>query len=220
MTLVHLNESTGEMEPVVSDTPMEQVSQFTEWADALMGVVESRKLYIEPKRTGKKYLMVEAWELIGAFAGLRAEVESVEPQRSEDGTIMAYKAKVVLVNIKTREIGGGGIALCGMDESVVQGQKTNGAKHNACMSMAQTRATSKAYRMNYSHVVVLGGYQPTPAEEMVDLKEETESEVTVNEEAEHWCKIHGVKMYWSDNQKASGFPPSHREGNGYCTGEE
>ena len=158
--------------------------------------------------------------MIGAFAGLRAEVESVEPQRSEDGTIMAYKAKVVLVNIKTREIGGGGIALCGMDESVVQGQKTNGAKHNACMSMAQTRATSKAYRMNYSHVVVLGGYQPTPAEEMVDLKEETESEVTVNEEAEHWCKIHGVKMYWSDNQKASGFPPSHREGNGYCTGEE
>ena len=145
MTLVHLNESTGEMEPVVSDTPIEQVAQFTEWADALMGVVESRKLYIDPKRTGKKYLMVEAWELIGAFAGLRAEVESVEPQRSEDGTIMAYKAKVVLVNIKTREIGGGGIALCGMDESVVQGQKTNGAKHNACMSMAQTRATSKAY---------------------------------------------------------------------------
>ena len=114
MTLVHLNESTGEMEPVVSDTPIEQVAQFTEWADALMGVVESRKLYIDPKRTGKKYLMVEAWELIGAFAGLRAEVESVEPQRSEDGTIMAYKAKVVLVNIKTREIGGGGIALCGM----------------------------------------------------------------------------------------------------------
>ena len=220
MILAKIDESTGEMETVVSATPMEQVAQFTEWADALMGVVESRKLYIDPKRTGKKYLMVEAWELIGAFAGLRAEVESVEPQRSEDGTIMAYKAKVVLVNIKTREIGGGGIALCGMDESVVQGQKTNGAKHNACMSMAQTRATSKAYRMNYSHVVVLGGYQPTPAEEMVDLKEETESEVTVNEEAEHWCKIHGVKMYWSDNQKASGFPPSHREGNGYCSGEE
>ena len=220
MTLANIDESTGEITTVVSDTPIEQVAQFTEWADALMGVVESRKLYIDPKRTGKKYLMVEAWELIGAFAGLRAEVESVEPQRSEDGTIMAYKAKVVLVNIKTREIGGGGIALCGMDESVVQGQKTNGAKHNACMSMAQTRATSKAYSMNYSHVVVLGGYQPTPAEEMVDLKEETESEVTVNEEAEHWCKIHGAKMFWSDKQQASGFPPSHREGNGYCSGEE
>ena len=221
MTLVHLNESTGEMEPVVSDTPMEQVSQFTEWADALMGVVESRKLYIDPKRTGKKYLMVEAWELIGAFAGLRAEVESVEPQRSEDGTIMAYKAKVVLVNIKTREIGGGGIALCGMDESVVQGQRTNGAKHNACMSMAQTRATSKAYRMNYSHVVVLGGYEATPAEEMVNLKVETESEATVNEKAEFTCKIHGAKMTWSERQQEFGYPPSHKtKDDEYCTGEE
>ena len=220
MTLVHLNESTGEMEPVVSDTPMEQVSQFTEWADALMGVVESRKLYIDPKRTGKKYLMVEAWELIGAFAGLRAEVESVEPQRSEDGTIMAYKAKVVLVNIKTREIGGGGIALCGMDESVVQGQRTNGAKHNACMSMAQTRATSKAYRMNYSHVVVLGGYEATPAEEMVNLKVETESEATVNEKAEFTCKIHGAKMIWTEKRQTSGYPPSHRTDDGFCTGEE
>ena len=72
MILANIDESTGEMVSVVSDTPMEQVSQFTEWADALMGVVESRKLYIDPRRTGKKYLMVEAWELIGAFAGLRA----------------------------------------------------------------------------------------------------------------------------------------------------
>ena len=221
MILAKIDESTGEMETVVSDTPIEQVAQFTEWADALMGVVESRKLYIDPKRTGKKYLMVEAWELIGAFAGLRAEVESVEPQRSEDGTIMAYKAKVVLVNIKTREIGGGGIALCGMDESVVQGQRTNGAKHNACMSMAQTRATSKAYRMNYSHVVVLGGYEATPAEEMVNLKVETESEATVNEKAEFTCKIHGAKMTWSERQQEFGYPPSHKtKDDEYCTGEE
>ena len=214
MTLANIDESTGEITTVVSDTPIEQVAQFTEWADALMGVVESRKLYIDPKRTGKKYLMVEAWELIGAFAGLRAEVESVEPQRSEDGTIMAYKAKVVLVNIKTREIGGGGIALCGMDESVVQGQRTNGAKHNACMSMAQTRATSKAYRMNYSHVVVLGGYEATPAEEMANIKEETK------EDAEHWCNIHGAKMIWTEKQQTSGYPPSHRTDDGFCTGEE
>ena len=221
MTLANIDESTGEITTVVSDTPIEQVAQFTEWADALMGVVESRKLYIDPKRTGKKYLMVEAWELIGAFAGLRAEVESVEPQRSEDGTIMAYKAKVVLVNIKTREIGGGGIALCGMDESVVQGQRTNGAKHNACMSMAQTRATSKAYRMNYSHVVVLGGYEATPAEEMVNLKVETESEATVNEKAEFTCKIHGAKMTWSERQQEFGYPPSHKtKDDEYCTGEE
>ena len=39
MTLVNLDESTGEIAPVyVEATPAEQVAQFTEWADALMGV--------------------------------------------------------------------------------------------------------------------------------------------------------------------------------------
>ena len=215
MNLANIDESTGEITTVVSDTPIEQVAQFTEWADALMGVVESRKLYIDPRRTGKKYLMIEAWELIGAFAGLRAEPESVEPRRGDDGIIIGYDAKVVLVDIKTGEKrGGGAFALCGMDEDVVKGQKTNGAKNNACMSMAQTRATSKAFRLNFSYVVALGGYQPTPAEEMVNLKEETE------EEAEFWCKIHNAKMIWTDKQQTAGYPPSHRTDDGFCTGEE
>ena len=216
MTLVNLDESTGEIAPVyVEATPAEQVAQFTEWAEVLMGVVESRKLYIAPRRTGKKYLMVEAWELIGAFARLRAEPESVEPRRGDDGNILGYDAKVVLVDIETGEKrGGGAFALCGMDESVVQGQKTNGAKHNACMSMAQTRATSKAFRLNFSYVVALGGYEPTPAEEMVNLKEETE------EEAEFWCDIHRTKMFWSDSMKDNNFPPSHKDADGnWCQGK-
>jgi len=216
MTLVNLDESTGEIAPVyVEATPAEQVAQFTEWAEVLMGVVESRKLYIDPRRTGKKYLMVEAWELIGAFARLRAEPESVEPRRGDDGNILGYDAKVVLVDIETGEKrGGGAFALCGMDESVVQGQKTNGAKHNACMSMAQTRATSKAFRLNFSYVVALGGYEPTPAEEMVNLKEETE------EEAEFWCDIHRTKMFWSDSMKDNNFPPSHKDADGnWCQGK-
>ena len=218
MTLANIDESTGEITTVVEVTPMQKVVQATEWADALMGVVNARKLYLEVG--GKKYLMVEAWELIGAFAGLRAETESVEPVREGD-RIVGYKAKVNLVETQTgQKQGGGAFALCGMEEFAVKGQSSTGAKHNACMSMAQTRATSKAYRINFSYVASIGGYAATPAEEMVNIKEETKSEATVNEEAEHWCKIHGVKMYWSDNQKASGFPPSHREGNGYCTGEE
>ena len=36
MTLANIDESTGEITTVVSDTPIEQVAQFTEWADALM----------------------------------------------------------------------------------------------------------------------------------------------------------------------------------------
>ena len=74
MTLANIDESTGEIIAIAEVTPMQKVAQATEWADALMGVVNARQLYVEVG--GKRYLMVEAWELIGAFAGLRAETES------------------------------------------------------------------------------------------------------------------------------------------------
>ena len=203
MTLANIDESTGEITTVVEVTPMQKVVQATEWADALMGVVNARKLYLEVG--GKKYLMVEAWELIGAFAGLRAETESVEPVR-EDDRIVGYKAKVNLVETQTgQKQGGGAFALCGMEEFAVKGQSSTGAKHNACMSMAQTRATSKAYRINFSYVASIGGYAATPAEEMVNIKEETK------EDAEFWCDIHRTKMFWSDSMKENNFPPSHKD---------
>jgi hypothetical protein len=41
--------------------------------------------------------------------------------------------------------------------------------------MAQTRATSKAFRLNFSYVASIGGYSATPAEEMVTLDKNTSS---------------------------------------------
>jgi len=43
------------------------------------------------------------------------------------------------------------------------------------MSMAQTRATSKAFRLNFSYVASIGGYSATPAEEMVTLDKNNSS---------------------------------------------
>ena len=175
MTLANIDESTGEIIAIAEVTPMQKVAQATEWADALMGVVNARQLYVEVG--GKRYLMVEAWELIGAFAGLRAETESVEPVR-EDDRIVGYKAKVNLVETQTgQKRGGGAIALCGMDEFVVKGQSSTGAKHNSAMSMAQTRATSKAFRLNFSYVASIGGYAATTAEEMTTLEKSNDSEL-------------------------------------------
>ncbi len=175
MTLANIDESTGEIIAIAEVTPMQKVAQATEWADALMGVVNARQLYVEVG--GKRYLMVEAWELIGAFAGLRAETESVEPVR-EDDRIVGYKAKVNLVETQTgQKRGGGAIALCGLDERVVKGQSSTGAKHNSAMSMAQTRATSKAFRLNFSYVASIGGYAATTAEEMTTLEKSNGSEL-------------------------------------------
>ena len=47
-------------------------------------------------------------------------------------------------------------------------KKTTGGKRNAVMSMAQTRATSKAFRLNFAFVAQLGGYQSLPWDEVTD----------------------------------------------------
>ena len=196
MTLERIDTQSGDI--VLSEpTPVEKVAQAREWSTALMDVVNSRGLYTE--QNGNKYLHVEAWELIGAFAGVRAETDSVEPISAND-LIVGYQAKVVLVNTADgTRLGGGAIAMCGMDEFVTKGQKTQGAKHNSAMSMAQTRAVSKAFRMNFSYVAVLGGYAPTPAEEMPP-------EEKANPDSEHYCEKHGVEWFMKGKMKNYAHP--------------
>jgi len=170
-----------------------------------MDVVNSRELYTE--QNGNKYLHVEAWELIGAFAGFRAETESIEAINAND-QIVGYKAKVVLVSIADgSRLGGGGIAMCGLDEYVTKGQKTQGAKHNAAMSMAQTRAVSKAFRMNFSYVAVLGGYAPTPADEMPP-------QAIVDTSSEYFCNKHGVEWFMKGKMRNYAHPIEGE--NGWC----
>ena len=196
MTLERIDTQSGDI--VLSEpTPVEKVAQAREWSTALMDVVNSRGLYTE--QNGNKYLHVEAWELIGAFAGVRAETDSVEPISAND-LIVGYQAKVVLVNTADgTRLGGGAIAMCGLDEFVTKGQKTQGAKHNSAMSMAQTRAVSKAFRMNFSYVAVLGGYAPTPAEEMPP-------EEKANPDSEHYCEKHGVEWFMKGKMKNYAHP--------------
>ena len=196
MTLEKIDTQSGDI--VLSEpTPVEKVAQAREWSTALMDVVNSRGLYTE--QNGNKYLHVEAWELIGAFAGVRAETDSVEAISAND-LIVGYQAKVVLVNTADgTKLGGGAIAMCGLDEFVTKGQKTQGAKHNSAMSMAQTRAVSKAFRMNFSYVAVLGGYAPTPAEEMPP-------EEKANPDSEHYCEKHGVEWFMKGKMKNYAHP--------------
>lgn len=155
----------------VEPTPREKVDQAKEWSSALMNVVNNAtdtngKKTMVSSISGNEFLKLEAWLLIGAFAHIRAETEWTKPFIVND-QIEGFEAKVVLVDMETGEKrGGGATAMCGMDENVAMGQSSLGAKRNAVLSMAQTRATSKAFRLQFSYVAVLGGYSPTPAEEM------------------------------------------------------
>ena len=145
--------------PAIAD-PQSVVLAAKAQAEAVMDVVESKKLY-QPIRD-KKFLQVEAWELIGAFNGTVARIESVE--RVEIEGVTGYKAVAVLIDREGREVGRAE-ALCMRDEP-----NWRSKPEFQLMSMAQTRAVSKVHRLRYSYIAVLAGYEPTPAEEVEELQ--------------------------------------------------
>ncbi len=154
-------------------SPHEVVVIATDQANALMDVVEKKKLYVMIQ--GKKYLYYEAWETIGQFNGVKAIPDWVNPIKDDPGETIGYTAKVDLLD-KCGRLVGSGIMPCYFDEAPCRGKEGSG-KHKAAMSAAQTFAGSKAYRMNFAYIAVLGGYEPTPAEEMIT---EVRSKKTTN----------------------------------------
>lgn len=135
-----------------TDDPVEVIAKATRIADALVAVVEKKGLIANIK--GKKYPQVEAWQTMAAMMSITAVCEWSRPVA--DG----WEARVVLYN-RQRDIIGSAEAQCIKNES---GKRS--WEDYALRSMAQTRATSKAYRSNLGFVMVLAGYQATPAEEM------------------------------------------------------
>lgn len=179
-------------------TPGEVVEGATIQAKLLMNIVEQTHCYQEIAK--KKYLQVEAWETIGAFNRTHAETESIS-QITRDNDVIGYQARVQLW--KDGKVVGGAVMPCYFTENCCRG-KDGDAKHKACMSAAQTFATSKAYRMNFSYVAILAGYQPLPAEEITeDMKD---SNTQQQDKTEHWCKEHNVAYFKKGKMKAFAHP--------------
>ena len=184
-------------------SPSEVVKGATIQAKLLMDIVEQTQCFQQIR--DKKYLQVEAWETIGAFNRTHVETESITPILKDNATI-GYQAHVQL--FKDGMIVGGAIMPCYFTENCCKG-KEGDAKHKACMSAAQTFATSKAYRMNYSYVAILAGYQPLPAEEITeDMKQEA-----VVDKTEHYCKLHGTQFFMKGKMKSHAHPIKDENGN-------
>lgn len=191
--------------PQVGLTPKEVIDGATIQAKLLMDIVEQTKCF--QTIANKKYLQVEAWETIGAFNRTHAETDAIEPI-IQDGATIGYKAHVQL--FKDGQIVGGAWMPCYFTENCCKG-KEGDAKHKACMSAAQTFATSKAYRMNYSFVAILAGYEPTPAEEM------SPGDQPLSNKNEHWCSIHKTGFFMKGKMKSYAHPI--KDANGKDTGE-
>jgi len=175
--------------------PMDMLDSGQQASKALMEIVRHTKTGGNPivvTISGNEYLKVEAWEFIGRANNTFAATDKVHAIVDENGDVQAYEAKVNLM--KDGMIVGSAVAECGLDSFVTRGAQGRD-KHNAAKSMAQTRATSKAFRMAFSWVAVLAGYSPTPAEEMQAVSGGTPRQQEAPADPEYWCDEHGEAFF-------------------------
>ena len=121
-------------------------------ADALMGVVMQKRLYVPIRK--KNYLLVDAWTCLGSLVGVFPRTVWSRPV--ENG----WEARVEAVT-KDGQVVGAAEAECLRSET-----RWTNADDYAVRSMAQTRAMGKALRMPLGFIAVLAGFEATPAEEM------------------------------------------------------
>lgn len=139
-----------------SADPSGMVAVASKLATVLRDIVERQRLYAVI--SSKKYPQVEAWMTIGRLDNVVAR-EPLPPVRNEDGS---YEAFAELIRLSDGMVVGSSSALCGTADD----RPWNGRSEPARRSMAQTRATSRAFRQQYSWIMALAGYEATPAEEM------------------------------------------------------
>lgn len=151
--LVLIEEPQYSLGQLMFASPAAMVAQAKVVATVLKDIVTDQKLYTTIQ--GKKYVHVEGWTTLGAMLGITPR--TVEVKELFEGV---FEATVELVRNSDGMIVGQGIAECGDSDT------WKGRDRYAKKSMAITRATGKAYRLAYSWVIKLAGYEGTPAEEM------------------------------------------------------
>jgi hypothetical protein len=134
-----------------TDDPDLIVEKACRVAAALVKIVKKQGLIVNIK--GKEFPKVEAWQTLGAMVSVNAVCEWTRPV--EDG----WEARVVVYHH-------GQVIAAAEAQCTTKELGKNKWEDYAVRSMAATRAASKAYRSNLGYIMVLAGYQATPAEEI------------------------------------------------------
>lgn len=127
-----------------------------------------------------EHLKIEAWQLLGWMCRLSASVESTEP--IQIGDAHGFKAIATVIKVSDGLIVSRAEAICLNDESkwglISQYEWKAGKKVKVgdvqkplhqLLSMAQTRAMSKAFSNVLKHIAKGAGFSVTPAEEMDEV---------------------------------------------------
>lgn len=135
------------------------LTEATRAAKALTEVIAQKPRPV--KFNGEQYLEFEDWQLLGRFYGLSVRVNEAAVKYVEFGDVRGFEASADVLRNADGAVISSASAMCLNDE-----QNWNRKPLFQLKSMAQTRACAKAFRNVLSWVAVLGGFKPTPAEEM------------------------------------------------------
>lgn len=179
--------------------PAAVVAEAKEAADTLRAIIDGSDN--KPVRFGdKEHLKHEHWEILGHFFGYCTKIEHTGPVEfeQEDGSkVSGFEASALLLNERTGLVVGRAEAMCLDNEEMWgevaeyeyqdtfnrEGRKVGrervqiGTKAKPLFqlrSMAQTRASGKAFRHKLAWVAVLAGYSPTPEAEMTGVRTKQE----------------------------------------------
>lgn len=150
------------------------IERATAIANKLADVIKKRDLAVPMGK--KEHLMVEAWLACGFMVGVSPKTEwTQEVRHPTTGDLEGYKSRVQAIRMATGAVIGAAESACHFDERVKRSSdgelierwiEHGRPNRHACLSMSQTRATSKALAQALRWIPVLAGYSGTPYEEM------------------------------------------------------
>ena len=192
MTLAPIEPKEDQVSPEVFH---QSITWAQQKAQKLKEIVDSQKLSV--KIGPSEHLRVEGWQTIGKGYGYTCKTAVTELIRGGEGVIIGVKARATILDGNGLEVGGAE-SFCFGDE---EGKKGQGVAQWA--GMAQTRAESRAFKQILSWVVILAGYNPTPAEEM-DRK--VQSRRSQEADPMYLCPDHNVQWFKRGRMKAHAHP--------------
>lgn len=138
---------------VPAATPAATLDHLVQKADVLARIIEQRNLY--HVISGKKHVTVEGWQALAQLLGLTCL--TLDTERIDGGWLATAEVRRTTDGMAV----GRATAICTSEERMWAKRDDN---HR--LSMAQTRAQSKAIRSVAGVVTVLAGLEATPYEEM------------------------------------------------------
>ena len=159
--------------------PNREIARSKEMADALVRVVEQKKLYT--MINGKKFLHVEAWQLLGRFCSLWGKI--IESKPVELWNHHGFESTASIIDSTGAEISRAN-AVCMDDEPNWKNKSIFELK-----AMSQTRALSRAYWTSLSFIVSLAGYESGAAEEVKASSSSQSAEAATRFQKEHIFRL-------------------------------